>query len=88
MVSGITLKRYIEKLQQVITSGDERKAENLQREILAVLGNDIDGLKYGLTNYEFSSFYLNKENGKTMSSAENTDFLQDARILNGHYKWS
>lgn len=36
MVSGITLKRYIEKLQQVITSGDERKAENLQREILAV----------------------------------------------------
>ena len=84
MVLGITLKRYIEKLQQVITSGDERKAENLQREILAVLGNDIDGLKYGLTNYEFSSSYLNKENGKTMSSAENTDFLQDARILNGH----
>lgn len=84
MISDITLKRYMKELEQVIMLGDIGKAENLQREILTVLGNDIEGLKQGLTNYEFANFYTNSETGEMVNNTIGVDFLEDARILKCH----
>ena len=81
MISGITLKRYLKELSDVIVHGDTAKAEALQTEIIAVLDNDIDGLKHGLTNYQFTNFYTDAVSGMTLSEKGDVDFFQDAQIL-------
>jgi hypothetical protein len=57
MVAKTTLQRYIMSLDDVILSGDVSAAENLQDEILAALGSDIDELKRGLENYKPFTMY-------------------------------
>lgn len=86
MISGVTLKRYLKELSDVITSGDIKRAEVLQTEIIAVLDNEIDGLKHGLTNYQFSNFYIDSVTGKTIRNENDVDFLKDARILKSRLK--
>lgn len=55
MVAKTTLQRYIKRLDDVILSGDSSTAEEIQEEILAALGSDIDGLKRGLECYAANS---------------------------------
>ena len=45
MIPKATIQKYIMKLDKVIDSGDVTEAKELQDEILAALGNDIEGLK-------------------------------------------
>ena len=74
-----SLRKYIKLLDGVILSGDTGKADELQDEVLAVFGSEMDGLRAGLTNYQpavFASF-----GGKTISSGNDVDFIKDARIL-------
>ena len=78
MIPKATIQKYIMKLDKVIDSGDVTEAKELQDEILAALGNDIEGLKTKLTNYSPGLFATS--NGITVSSG-NVDFIKDARIL-------
>lgn len=79
MVSKKTLRRYIKKLDEVILTGDATMAEELQNELLAVLGSDLDGLKSGLTNY--SPIGMVSYGGATFSPQSSVDFIKDARTL-------
>lgn len=78
MIPKATIQKYIMKLDKVIDSGDVTEAKELQDEILAALGNDIEGLKTKLTNYSPGLFATS--NGITVSSG-NVDFIKDVRIL-------
>jgi len=57
MVAKTTLQRYITRLDDAILSNDDSAAEDLQDEILAALGSDIDDLKRGLENYKPFTMY-------------------------------
>lgn len=79
MISGITFRRYIGRLDEVIASGNTTVAKELQDEILAVFGSDLDGLKRGLTNYQpYSIITLG---GRTTKVATKVDFIKDAKTL-------
>ena len=45
LVSPNTYKRYIDKLDAAISSSNVADAKDLQNEILAVFGSELDGLK-------------------------------------------
>ena len=78
MPSASSLRKYIKLLDEVILSGDATVAKELQDEVLAVFNSDLEGLRYGLTNFHpavFCSF-----SGKTVSSG-NVDYIKDAKIL-------
>ena len=79
MPAATSLRKYIRLLDDVILAGDETKAEELQNEILAVFGSELDGLRLGLTNYQYAIFAT--INGKTVSSEKDVDFIKDARTL-------
>ena len=81
MVSKTTLQRYIKRLDEVIAAGDTSTAKDLQDEIIAALGSDLDGLKRGLTNYSFIGAFTNGRTGKTTVVADDLDFIKDARTL-------
>lgn len=79
MVSSVTIKRYISQLDEVILSGDVSAAEELQEEVLSVLGPSFKGLKAGLTNYE--PYMAATIAGKTTEVFTPVDYIKDARIL-------
>lgn len=79
MISKTTLRRYIRGLDEVIVSGNATAAEELQGEILAVFGSDLDGLKRGLTNYQPSQIITIGE--RTMETSAQVDFIKDAKTL-------
>lgn len=79
MSSIITLQKYIDRLDRVISSDDTEGAKNLQEEILAVLSSDFDGLKRGLTNYGL--YMAASFGGKTIESYTPVDYVKDARTL-------
>jgi hypothetical protein len=79
MVAKTTLQRYIMSLDDVILSGDVSAAENLQDEILAALGSDIDELKRGLENCKPFTMYSTSD-GRN-SPIPTVDFIKDARTL-------
>lgn len=79
MSSIITLQKYIDRLDRAIASNDTVGSKDLQEEILAVLSSDLDGLKRGLTNYDFYSFA--SFGGKTIETSTPVDYVKDARIL-------
>ena len=66
-----TIDGYIEHLEDSISTGDSKKAENLQTEIIAVFEPEIDGLKVNLDNYNVSHLYLNNP----------VDYIGDAKLL-------
>lgn len=66
-----TIDGYIEYLEDSISTGDSKKAENLQTEIIAVFEPEIDGLKVNLDNYNVSHLYLNNP----------VDYIGDAKLL-------
>lgn len=66
-----TIDGYIEHLEDSISTGDSKKAENLQTEIIAVYEPEIDGLKVNLDNYNLSHFYSNNP----------VDYIGDAKLL-------
>jgi len=74
MISGITFQRYINRLDEVIISGNTAVAEELQDEILAVFGSDLDGLKRDLTNYQPCSIIT--LNGQTTEASDQVDFIK------------
>ena len=51
MPSTTSLRRYIKLLDDVILSGDESAAKELQDEVLAVFEPEFDGMRTKLTNY-------------------------------------
>lgn len=79
MVAKTTLQRYIKRLDDVILSGDSSTAEEIQDEILAALGSDIDGLKRGLENY--APFVMYSTSDGRSSPTPTVDFIKDARTL-------
>ena len=79
MVAKTTLQRYIKRLDDVILSGDSSTAEEIQDEILAALGSDIDGLKRGLENY--APFVMYSTSDGRSSPTPIVDFIKDARTL-------
>lgn len=79
MVAKTTLQRYITRLDDAILSNDVSAAEDLQDEILAALGSDIDGLKHGLENYKPFTIYSTSD-GRNRP-APTVDFVKDARTL-------
>lgn len=66
-----TIDGYIEHLEDSISTGDSKKAENLQTEIIAVYEPEIAGLKVNLDNYSVSHIYLNNP----------VDYIGDAKLL-------
>lgn len=66
-----TIDGYIEHLEDSISTGDSKKAENLQTEIIAVYEPEIDGLKVNLDNYNVSHLYSNNP----------VDYIGDAKLL-------
>ena len=78
MVSSVTIKRYISQLDEVILSGDVSAAEELQEEVLSVLGPSFKGLKAGLTNY--GPYMAATIAGKTTEVFTPVDYIKDARI--------
>ena len=66
-----TIDGYIEHLEDSISTGDSKKAENLQTEIIAVYEPEIDGLKVNLDNYNVSHLYSNNS----------VDYIGDAKLL-------
>ena len=66
-----TIDGYIEHLEDSISTGDSKKAENLQTEIIAVYEPEIDGLKVNLDNYNVSHLYSNSP----------VDYIGDAKLL-------
>lgn len=66
-----TIDGYIEQLEDSISTGDSKKAENLQTEIIAVYEPEIDGLKVNLDHYNVSHLYLNNP----------VDYIGDAKLL-------
>ena len=79
MVAKTTLQRYITRLDDAILSSDASVAEDLQDEILAALGSDIDGLKGGLENY--TPFVMYSTSDGRSSPTPTVDFIKDARTL-------
>ena len=66
-----TIDGYIEHLEDSISTGDSKKAKNLQTEIIAVYEPEIDGLKVNLDNYDVSHLYSNNP----------VDYIGDAKLL-------
>ena len=81
MVSRKTLERYIQQLDEVISSGNTAVAKELQNEIIAVLSADLDGLKKGLTNYSAVGAFSDSRTGKTIVVGDELDFIKDAKML-------
>lgn len=81
MLSSITLQRYIKMCDEVISSGDSTAAEELQKEIIAALSNDISHLRSGLTNYSFVGAFSNGRTGETIVVGDDVDFIKDAKLL-------
>ena len=81
MVSRNTLERYIQQLDEVISSGNAAVAKELQNEIIAVFSTDLDGLKKGLTNYSAVGAFSDSRTGKTIVVGDELDFIKDARTL-------
>ena len=81
MVSPNTYKRYIDKLDAAISSSNVADAKDLQNEILAVFGSELDGLKRGLTNYSVVGIVTNSRTGETMVAGDDLDFIKDAKTL-------
>ena len=81
MVSRKTLERYIQQLDEVISSGNTAVAKELQNEIIAVFSTDLDGLKKGLTNYSAVGAFSDSRTGKTIVVGDELDFIKDARTL-------
>lgn len=79
MISEITFRRYINRLDEVIASGNTTAAEELQHEILAAFGSDLDGLKRGLTNYQ--PYFIATVGGQTVETPTQVDFIKDAKTL-------
>lgn len=79
MPSATSLKRYIEKLDGVILSGDVVAAEELQAEVLAVFEPELGSMRSKLTNYQPALFAT--MGGVTVDSSSPVDFIKDARIL-------
>ena len=79
MIATVTLKRYIKKCEIVLNNKDLKEAEKLQDEVIATLGNDIKGLKNGLSNYSFVS--IASFAGHTTCLGEKVDFLGDLKII-------
>lgn len=79
MIAKTTLQRYITRLDEVILSGNASAAEDLQDEILAALGSDLEGLKRGLENYKPFAMYSTSD-GRS-STPPTVDFIKDARTL-------
>jgi len=79
MVAKTTLQRYITQLDHAILSSDASAAEDLQDEIIAVLGSDLDALKHGLENY--APFVMYSTSDGRYSPAPTVDFIKDARTL-------
>lgn len=80
MLSCETLKRYIEKCDDVIDSKDTSAAKDLQKEIIAVLSPSLSGLTRGLTNYSAVGAFTDC-NGKTVVVGDDLDYIRDARTL-------
>ena len=81
MLAKKTLQRYIDRCDNVLTSGMITDAKNLEEEILAVLSSDLDGLKTGLSKYGKVSFFSDCQTGKAISTGEDVDFLKDISLL-------
>lgn len=79
MVSAVSLRRYLELLDDVIRTENTKTAEELQDEVIAVFGSELDGLSSKLTNYQ--PCFMATVGGKTYDSSSPVDFIKDARIL-------
>ena len=66
-----TIDGYIEHLEDSISTGDSKKAENLQTEIIAVYEPEIESLKSELDNYSITQF----------DTSTPVDYIGDAILL-------
>lgn len=74
MLSCATLKRYIEKCDDVIDSQDTSAAKALQKEIIAILSPLLSGLTRGLTNYSAVGAFTDC-NGKAVVVGDDLDYI-------------
>lgn len=79
MVSAVSLRRYIERLDDVIRTENTKTAEELQDEIIAVFGSELGGLRSKLSNYQ--PCMMATIGGRTYDASSPVDFIKDARIL-------
>lgn len=81
MVAKVTLQKYLQKLDEVISTNNTAAAKELQSEILAVFESEFDGLKRELTNYSFIALYSDGKTGQTRKVGGDVDYIKDAHIL-------
>lgn len=81
MVAKITLQKYLQRLDDVISTNNTVDAKELQSEVLAIFESEFDGLKRELTNYGFIALYSDGKTGQTRKVGGDVDYIKDARIL-------
>ena len=66
------INEYIDKLEKAILANSESDAESLQKEIIAIFGQEILGLRDGLDHYSWNGFF---------DPNRRVDFIGDAKLL-------
>lgn len=79
MIATETLHRYIALCDNIIETNDTQNAEKLENEIIAVFGNEIKGIRTGLSNY--SPCFLGSTPYGTISHNTDVDFIEDVILL-------
>lgn len=77
MVAKITLQRYINQCDEIISANDSESARMLRKEILSVLSSDLDGLNRGIKHYGGILAY------QTTHVSNEIDYINDLKILRG-----
>lgn len=79
MIATETLQRYIALCDNIIETNDTQNAEKLENEIIAVFGNEIKGIRTGLSNYS-PCFWGSTPYG-TISHNTDVDYIEDVGLL-------
>ena len=65
------IDKYINESKEIIKSNNMEAAKRKQKNIIAIFGNNIQGIKVGLTNYDVESMY----------NRGNINYIEDLKLL-------
>ena len=65
------IDKYINESKEIIKSNNMEAAKRQQKNIIALFGNNIQGIKVGLTNYDVESMY----------NRGNINYIEDLKLL-------
>lgn len=65
------IDKYINESKEIIKSNNMEAAKKQQKNIIAIFGNNIQGIKVGLTNYDVESVY----------NRGNINYIEDLKLL-------